>query len=436
MSRFGSFACAVVAALAYLSPASAQFAGQKPELLRITNLVCCATGYALGNVIFIKTDRSVVVVDTTESEVSGRRALDDFRKDCSLPIRYIIYTHSHGDHIHGARAFKEKGTQVIAQKAMPRERAKLMALADYQLRVAAVQFGSPLPPAERGVSLAVNIQPDGRKLPPSGYVPPDILFDEEYSFEEGGVRFELYHTLGETVDHLMVWMPGERVMLPGDLYYASFPMLSSPMKPDRPVLDWAESLERMRKFQPEYLVPSHLQGVKGRDEVDATLANYARAIRFVHNETVKRIKAGQSLEEIRQEVRLPDDLARLPYLAQRYGRLDWAVNGIYRQYTGWYDFDPAHLNPGRRAAFSKALLEASGGTDLVLARAEKALGSGQPQLTVELAEVVLDVQPGHRGAHALSARALEELAASSTNTVEVNIYRGAAREHRKFAEKP
>jgi alkyl sulfatase BDS1-like metallo-beta-lactamase superfamily hydrolase len=427
------FAVLAICALAAV-PARTQTRDQKPELIKVTDRVYCATGYALGNVIYVLTDKSVVVVDTTESEITARETLQDFRKVSALPVSHIIYTHHHGDHLRGARVFKGEATKVIAQKRLPEERAKYELLLGYNRRLNGIQFGAALPLAEREVTLSAlrEGQPVAHE---GGYVPPDILFDDAYTFEEGGVRFELYHTQGETVDHLMVWLPQERVLLPGDLYYASFPMLASPMKPDRPVLEWARSLDRMRQLRPDFLVPSHWQPVRGSQEVATTLANYARAIRYVHDETVKRLNQRLSLDEIRQQVQLPEDLARLPYLAPRYGTVEWAVNGIYRQYTGWYDFNPARLNPGRALAFHTALLEASGGAEALLRRARQALGDGQPQLALELTTVILAVEPKHRVAHEISAGALQKLAEASTNTVTINVYRAAAQEHRKQAGK-
>src|SRR5262249_22092282 len=157
--------------------------------------------------------------------------------------------------IRGAKVFHMTSTQVIAQKRMPEELAGVNRMLSYRRRITALQFGFHLKPEERGVTL-IN-------QPESGYIPPDILFDEQYKFQEGDLSFELYHTQGETVDHVMVWIPQERVLFPGDLYYSSFPMLSNPMRPDRPVLAWAESLERMRALHPLYLVPSHSKPLSG-----------------------------------------------------------------------------------------------------------------------------------------------------------------------------
>jgi alkyl sulfatase BDS1-like metallo-beta-lactamase superfamily hydrolase len=392
----------------------------RAQLIRVNDRMYCATGYAISNVLYVITGKSVVVIDTTESMAAARASFNDFRKICSLPVSHIIYTHFHGDHIRGAKVFHRPSTQVIAQKRMPEEVAYVTRMLPYRRRVTALQFGFHLKPEARGVMLLNE--------PQNGYIPPDILFDEEYQFREGDLSFELYHTQGETPDHLMVWIPEEKALFPGDLYYASFPMLSNPMRPDRPVSAWAESLERMRTLRPQYLIPSHSQPVSGAEEIDCVLSNYAQAIRYVHDETLKRINQGVKLEEIRRQVKLPQKLACLPYLQPLYGKVEWSVNGVFRQHTGWYSFNPTDLNPGPRAVLHRALLEASGGPAPLIARARKALRQSQNQLVLELTDIVLSARPANRVAHAIRLRALRRLGAASQNGVEQNIYRAAAEE--------
>jgi uncharacterized sulfatase len=203
-------------------------------------------------------------------------------------------------------------------------------------------------------------------------------------------------------------------------------MLSNPMKPDRPVAKWIESLERMRVLRPDYLVPSHGLPIKGAAEIDSTLGNYAKAIRHVHDETVKGINEYLTLSQILDRVRLPDELKRLPYLVQRYGTVRWAVKGIFRQYTGWYDFNPAHLHPRPRAVRARALLEASGGPGPFLARAQRAVEASENRIALELTEIVLDAHPRHQQACALRLTALKRLANAAPNALERNIYRAAA----------
>ncbi|HLY16712.1 MAG TPA: alkyl sulfatase dimerization domain-containing protein [Bryobacteraceae bacterium] len=402
-------------------PAGAQLSQPVPELIRVNPHVYCAAGYALGNVIFILTERSVVVVDTTEGQAPAQAALDAFRKVSALPVSYIIYTHHHGDHIHGAKVFATPETKVIAQKNHIEEMRKYRLMFDYNRRLNQVQWAASVPREQRGATLGVDLLHPAQ----SGYIPPQITFDEEYRFTEGGVRFELYHTLGETVDHLMVWLPDFETLLPGDLFYWSFPMLASPGKPDRPVLEWAASLDRMRQLHPAYLAGSHSRPLEGRDTIDQALANYARAIRFVHEQTVKRINDGEPLYKIRDGVRLPPDLAALPYLQPVYGTVAWAVNGVFRQYTGWYDFDPAHLNGGDPEVLDGALAEAAGGSAAIVERARKAQADGQLLLALELAEVAIAAD-NNAAAHHLRKDLLERLAAQAANGVARNVYLEAA----------
>lgn len=402
-------------------PAAAQLSQTTPELIRVNPHVYCATGYALGNVIFILTDRSVVVVDTTEGQAPAQAAFAAFRKVSTLPVSYIVYTHFHGDHIHGAKVFAGPETKVIAQKNHIEEMHKYRLMLGYNRKLNMVQWAADVPREARGATLGVDLLHPGE----SGYIPPQITFDEEYKFTEGGVRFELYHTLGETVDHLMVWLRDFETLLPGDLFYWSFPMLASPGKPDRPVLEWAASLDRMRLLHPAYLVGSHSRPLTGRDAIGEALDNYARAIRFVHDETVKRINAGEPLYQIRQEVHLPPSLAAQPYLQPVYGTVEWAVNGVFRQSTGWYDFDPAHLNGGDPAPLDRALAEVAG-ADAILQRARKAAAEGQLQLALELAEVAGSDPAVHR----FRAEVLDRLAAQTTNGVARNIYLEAAAQER------
>jgi alkyl sulfatase BDS1-like metallo-beta-lactamase superfamily hydrolase len=418
--------------------ASRQSRNAAPQIIPVTDRVYSAVGYARANVPYVVTDQSVVVIDTTESPAGARASLDAFRKICPLPVSYIIYTHFHGDHIRGAKAFHTPKTKIVAQKRLPEEVAKVNLLLPYYARVTALQFGLNLK-AKPGRISPRNPPPSRRRrmfilpLDENGYVAPDITFDEEYCFEEGGVRFELYHMPGETFDQLIVWLPHEKVLFPADLFYQSFPMLSSPMKPDRPVLDWAKSLDRMRAFHPNYLVPSHGRPLVGSDRIDSALANYAKAIRHVHDQTVKHINQGLTLEQIRRQVRLPQELARLPYLQQHFGTVRWAINGIFRQYTGWYTLNPEDLNPSPRAVLDQALLEACGGPEPLLDRAHRALSEGQAQLALELVAPVLAVKPRHVAAQNLRARALQRLGAVAKNGVERNIYLTAAQEASRMA---
>jgi pimeloyl-ACP methyl ester carboxylesterase/glyoxylase-like metal-dependent hydrolase (beta-lactamase superfamily II) len=384
-----------------------------PQLLPVTRGVFTGHAFGASNVHFVITDKSVVVIDTTESVPTARAARVELRKSYSLPVSHILYTHFH--HIRGARAFHTPAACVIAQRNLPEELARSERLRAYQKHRTAQLDGSS--------SESTNGAPANR----GGYVPPDILFDEQHRFVEGGTEVELSHTRGETIDHLMVWLPQTRVLFCGDIFYYSFPMLGSRRLPDRPVLAWAESLDRMRALKPERLVPSHGQMLAGAVVIDTVLANYAEAIRFVHDETLRGIDKGWPLDQIRSRVLLPSTLRNLPYLQERFGTVAWSIDAIFRHYVGPYTFNPTDLDPSPRSILFRAVVETCGETALI-DRARQELARGRYQLALELADIVL---AAGRNAHALALRteALAGLAEAARSSAARNIYRESVTSH-------
>ena len=165
--------------------------------------------------------------------------------------------------------------------------------------------------------------------------------------------------------------------------------------------------------------------VRGAAAIDRVMTNYIRAIRHLHDETVERINLGMTLEQVVRQVRLPEDLAILPYLRESYGTVKWAVKGIFRQYTGWYSFDPTDLKPNPPHLLNRTLLEVCGAATPLMQQARKALREGNAQLALELADIILSARPRRVGARSIKIRALHALATAATNGVERNIYRTA-----------
>jgi alkyl sulfatase BDS1-like metallo-beta-lactamase superfamily hydrolase len=129
-------------------------------------------------------------------------------------------------------------------------------------------------------------------------------------------------------------------------------------------------------------------------------------------------------------VKLPNDLARLPYLRQKYGKVSWAVRGIFRQYTGWYSFNPTDLNSRPKRLRHRTLLRVCGGPAPLMQRARRAWHERDCQLVLELTGIVISAHPDHPHAGRLRLAALRHLAAQTENGVERNVYRSVAKSDR------
>jgi alkyl sulfatase BDS1-like metallo-beta-lactamase superfamily hydrolase len=402
-----------------------------PKVEKVTEDIYLARGFALANVQMIITDEGLVIIDTTESQEAAYKILKRFRKITDKPVRYIIYTHGHLDHVHGSPVFREKGTQVIATKdAVEFMKRDFHLLKEFHNRCRLNQAGQAEPEYSRKLPMKSPL----RGIPELGeLIWPTITFDQEYSFVLGGKKFELHHTMGETPDHLMVWLPDERALFCGDLYYQSFPNLSTPMLEPRPVREWYESLDRMIEMRPRYLIPGHTAALIGEEKIHEILTNYSKAIRYVYEETVRWINQGRTVDEAVKLVKLPDELAELDYLQELYGRVDWSVRGIYAGLTGWYDGRGTGLSPLPPHIRAREIASLAGGADKVLARTIELQEAGEHQLVCELCDLVIDANPEDRLAHIIKASSLEYLGYTGGNLNMFGFYRSAAALERKAA---
>ena len=133
-----------------------------PKVTKIADDIYYASGFALGGVQMVITDDGLVIVDTTESREAAAEILAEFRKITNKPIRYIIYTHGHIDHVYGSLVFMEEGTEVIATRdAISFLEKDFGWLADFQNRSRQIQFGDIAEQSAGAESSHHRLAPDG-----------------------------------------------------------------------------------------------------------------------------------------------------------------------------------------------------------------------------------------------------------------------------------
>lgn len=385
-----------------LAPAAAERAEE------VAHRIWCSPG--LSNAYLLTTDDGRIVVNTGmgfESQV--HRA--NFDAVDSSPIRYIIVTQGHYDHVGGLDTLRDPGTQVIAQANWRHWRDDNERLLAYRAGRSAFAFSGKL-----AGGIAAIQQRFGKKLPAQAGPAADVEVDDSMTLTVGGRTIELVATPGgETTDSMVVWLPSERVCLCGNTFgpiFGHIPNLVT-MRGDRyrDALTTIASIERVRQLRPDVLITGHFAPITGAERIEAELTRLRDALTYLHDRTVAGMNAGKDVHTLMREITLPRELE----VGEGYGKVSWDVRAIWENYSGWFH----HRSTTELYSINPDDLDTDfvdlAGADRVVARAEEHLAAGRPVHAIRLAEAVVHVAPEHTAARAVLKAAHETLLAASTN---------------------
>lgn len=384
---------------------------------KVTDGVYSAIGYGIANSIMIEGRDGVIIVDTMTTKAEAVEVLAEFRKITTKPVKAIIYTHSHPDHIFGAEVFAEGGhPDIYAHETTEYFVANLAnemrpILGSRSMRM----YGNFLPPDQVvnvGIGPLVGIKP-GSEL---GFLRPTRVFSDTLQAEAAGVQFTLVHAPGETDDQLFVWLPEMKTLLCGDNYYWAFPNLYTIRgTPFRSLKNWYRSLDKMRGLYAEYLVPGHTRPITGAAEIERVLTDYRDAIQYIHDQSIRGINAGLTPDQLAEVVKLPPHLAQAPYLQPFYGKATWSARSVFAGNLGWFSGDSAELQPLAPLEQAKLMARLAGGETALLTQAQALLTENQYQSVLVLSGHILQLNLKNQTAREIRIKALTAMAEKEQN---------------------
>jgi alkyl sulfatase BDS1-like metallo-beta-lactamase superfamily hydrolase len=366
----------------------------------------CSPG--LSNAYLLTTGAGRVIINTGMGfEGPVHRA--NFDAVDPSPVRYIIFTQGHVDHVGGLDSVRDPDTTVVAQANWTLWRDDNERLIPYRASRSAFAFQDTLAEGIRAIQRRLGTKHlSGQSVPVV-----DVDFDDTLALEVGGRRMELISVPGgETNDSLVVWLPEERICLCGNVFgpiFGHIPNLVT-IRGDRyrDALTAIASVERVRDLQPELLVTGHFEPIAGADRINAELTRLRDAIQHIHDQTVAGMNAGKDVRTLMREITLPPEYE----VGQGYGKVAWDVRAIWENYSGWFHHESTtELYPVGFDAVAADVVELAG-ADALVQRARAHLAEGRPVHAIHLAELV---PPDHPGAREVLRDAHENLLADSTN---------------------
>lgn len=400
------------------------------EVVEVTENVYVAVGFGASNASMVVGESGLIIIDTTEGTDAAEAVLTAFRKISDKPVKAIIYTHSHRDHISGASVFAgNDNPEIYARANFASELVGGTNIGPILGKRTKRQFGFALEAGTERINIGIGKEVWSGGLG-GGYLPATVsLKEERHQVVIAGIQVEMVFAPGETDDQMYIWLPKQKVLFPGDNFYRAFPNLY-PIRGSRyrDVVKWAQSLEKMQNEKPSHLVPSHTRPINGAAEIDKALGDYAAAIHYVHDKTVEGMNNGLTPDQLADSIALPESLAESPYLKEFYGAVPWGVRSIFSGYLGWFDGNPTTLQPLSETDSAQRIVALGGGPKKVLKNLEHALKTEDYQWALQLSDYLIALPYLVDEVTAIKIAALKGISKLQINAPARNYYLSVAKE--------
>lgn len=401
-------------------------------------------GLDLANMTIIEGDDGLIIIDPLTMAETAKAALDLYYANRPhKPVVAVIYSHTHVDHFGGVRG-------VIDEADVKAGKVKVFAPAGFMEHVmsenvmagnamsrrAQYQFGSLLPRGENG-QVDAGL---GKSSPTGGTVtlipPTDLITKELETRTIAGIQFEFQLTPGtEAPAEMNMYLPELKALCMAENATQMMHNVLTPRGAQvRDAKAWSQYLDdSLARYgdKADVLFAQHNWPTWGGERIRTFLADQRDMYAFLNDRTLHLLNQGLTPQEIADTItKLPGSLDQKWYTRGYYGSLSFNTRAVYQRYMGFYDGNPANLNPLPPVDTAKRTVEAMGGGAAVLDKMRKAMASGDYRWAAQLGNQLLFAEPDNADAHKAQAETLEQLGYQSENATWRNMYLTGAMELR------
>ncbi|MBU1268600.1 MAG: MBL fold metallo-hydrolase [Gammaproteobacteria bacterium] len=411
-------------------------------LYKVAERIYQLRGFDLSNITLIEGDTGWIVIDVLTSEETARAAMAFARKHLgNKPVTAIVFTHSHVDHFGGALGVlsaEEVATRKVPVVApigfMEEATSENLLVGMAMARRSVYMYGKRLPRSPQG--LVDNGLGKAVAYGKVGILPPTLVVKEaKETHMLDGLEFMFHNVPGsEAPSEFVFYLPTLKAFGSAELFGHTLHNLYTPRGAKvRDALKWASYMDEAIGYagDAEVMFHQHNWPVWGAENIRNFMEKQRDTYRFIHDQTVRHMNAGHTSTEIAEKVAMPPTLNNFLSGRGYYGTVSHNVKAVYQFYMGWFDANPANLNPLPPVEAAKKYVEVAGGMDALLNKAEEAVNKGEYRWAAELLKHAVYAEPENARAKALLATSFDQMGYMAESAPWRNFYLTGALELRE-----
>ncbi|ECC1659881.1 TPA: MBL fold metallo-hydrolase [Salmonella enterica subsp. salamae] len=416
-------------------------------LFNVTDRMYQVRGQDISNITFIEGKTGLIVIDPLVTAGAAKASLDLYYQNRPhKPVVAIIYTHSHTDHYGGVKGIvseeevKSGKVQIIAPEGFMEEAiSENVLLGNIMSRRALYSYGLLLPHTPQGnvgnglgVTLTTGL--------PTIIAPTKLITKTGEKMVIDGLEFDFLMAPGsEAPAEMHFYIPALKALCTAEnathTLHNFYTLRGAKTRDTSKWTDYLNETLDMWGSQAEVLFMPHTWPVWGNQHINDYIGKYRDTIKYIHDQTLHLANQGYTMNEIGNMIKLPKSLENNWASRGYYGSVSHNARAVYNYYLGYYNGNPADLNPYGQVEMGKRYVRALGGSAHAINLARDAYLQGDYRWAAELLKQVIAANPGDQIAKNLQADTFEQLGYQAESATWRGFYLTGAKELREGVHK-
>jgi alkyl sulfatase BDS1-like metallo-beta-lactamase superfamily hydrolase len=409
-------------------------------LFEVTDGVYQLRGFDLSNMTLIRGDKGWIVVDPLTTRETATAGMAFAREHLgNAPVTAVIFTHSHIDHFGGVLGVLSavENVEIVAPVGFMAEATSENVLAGNTMsRRSMYMYGSQLEHSARG-----HVDSGLGKSPAFGSpgiaAPTRIIDTTGEKIVLDGVEFIFQNAPGsEAPAELTFYLPQKKAFCGAEVVSRNMHNLYTLRGAKvRDARQWSHYINEAMNLFPDTQVyfGSHHWPMWGNEAITDFLKKQRDGYKYIHDQTLRLASLGYTPREIADQLQMPESLRRSFPNRGYYGTLKHNAKAVYQRYFGWYDGNPANLDPLPPEESAVRYVKMMGGAEHILEQAQADFDDGEYRWVAQVLNHLVFAEPGNQRAKSLLARTYDQLAYQAESGPWRDVYLTGALELRRGA---